>query len=382
MGIYNKKKITYIKLKKKNGQHFINFIKRNFKSTLIVNPKFNILYENDYIFYPIINNQEIFDKIKIYKDKEVNVEFVIKNGISNESYEYRTLQEALEDKIPNEYLNFIPKSYDIIGDIAIVEFDKFNKLDDKKYKDYKEKIAKAITIVNKNVKTVYEKKSEIKGKYRLRELTLLFGEDKSETVHKENNCIFKLDIKNTYFTPRLVFERLRVASSEIKDNELIIDMFAGVGTFSIQITKNKNVKIYAFDANPDAYKYLRDNVNLNKLKGEIFPYNFDITNLLESTNQLGMSLMHKADRIIMNLPESSIKFIYAACFLMKKSGGIIHFYQFSEKPNPIEKTLRNIKDELSNLSWEIKSIINSKIVKHYSPKSELVVVDLEIKATE
>ncbi|MFX1502889.1 MAG: hypothetical protein ACFFDH_18155, partial [Promethearchaeota archaeon] len=237
MGIYNKKNIIYIKLKKKDGQHFINFIKRNFKSTLIINPRFNILYENDYIFYPIINNQEIFDKIKTYKDTEANLEFITKNGIPNESYEYRTLQEALEDKIPNEYLNFIPKSYDIIGDIAIVEFDKFNQLADKKYKGYKEKIAKAIIIVNKNVKTVYEKKTEIKGKYRLRELTLLFGKDKSETVHKENNCLFKLNIKNTYFTPRLVFERLRIASSEIKDNEIIIDMFAGVGTFSIQIAK-------------------------------------------------------------------------------------------------------------------------------------------------
>ena len=126
---------------------------------------------------------------------------------------------------------------------------------------------------------------------------------------------------------------------------------------------------------------MRDNINLNKLKGEIIPNNLDIKNLLEPANRLGKSLMHKADRIIMNLPESSIKFVNAACYLMKKSGGVLHFYQFSEKPNPIEKTLKNLEDELRDLNWEIESIITSKIVKHYSPKSELVVIDLKIKAS-
>jgi len=382
MEINNKKEITYIKLKKKDGQHFIDFIKKNLKATLIINHKFKILHENDYILYPIIKGQSILDKIKIVIDKEINFEMISKEGIPNENYKYKTLQEAVKGKIPDEYLDLIPKSYDIIGHIAVIEFDKFNQLYDKEYHDYKDKIANAIIDVNNNVKTVYEKKSEIKGKYRLRELTLLNGEDKSETIHKENDCFFRLDIKNIYFSPRLVFERRRIASSEIQEDEIILDMFAGVGTFSIQIAKNKNVKIYAFDVNPNAYRYLKDNIKLNKLNGEIFPNNIDVKNLLEPTNQLSKSLYNKADRIIMNLPESSINFIDVACFLMKESGGILHFYQFSEKPNPIEKTLKFLEEELTLLNWEIESIIFSKIVKHYSPKSELIVVDLKIKASK
>jgi tRNA (guanine37-N1)-methyltransferase len=166
------------------------------------------------------------------------------------------------------------------------------------------------------------------------------------------------------------------------EDKLIIDMFAGVGPFSIQIAKNKNVKIYAFDLNPEAYRYLKENITLNKLKGEIFPYHGDIKNLIDPTNQLGQSLMHKADRLIMNLPESSINFIDVACFLMKESGGIIHFYHFSEKPNPLEKTVKNLEEQLRFHNWEIESIITSKVVKHYSPKSELVVIDLKIKASK
>ena len=64
MGINNSQEITYIKLKKKDGQHLIDFIKNNLKNTQIINQKFKILHENDYILYPIIESQAILDKIK------------------------------------------------------------------------------------------------------------------------------------------------------------------------------------------------------------------------------------------------------------------------------------------------------------------------------
>lgn len=382
MGINSKAEILYIKLKMEDGQAFINFIKNKFKNIQFINQKFEILHENEFLLFPITNNQVIVDKITSIIDKKINFGIISREGIYNKNYKFRTLIEALEGIIPERYSNLIPKSYDIVGHIAIIEFDKLNHMNNKVFNDYKQKIANAILIVNKNIKTVYEKKSQIKGKYRLRELALLYGEDKSETIHKENGCAFKLDVMKTYFSPRLVFERRRIASSKIKENELIIDLFAGVGTFSIQIARNNNVKIYTFDINPIAYEYLKDNIELNKLKGEIFPNNIDVKQILNPTNPLGKLLCHKASRIIMNLPESSINFNDVACYLMKKSGGLLHFYQFSEKPNPIEKTLKNLNAELTRLNWEIESIINSKIVKHYSPKSELVVVDLKIKASK
>ena len=382
MGINNKAEILYIKLKLEDGQGFINFLKKEFKNIQIINQKFKILHENEYILFPIVKNDALIDNVIELLNQKINFEIISKEGIPNENYKYSTLQEALKGKIPDKYLELIPKSYDIVGNIAIIEFDKLINIDDMEFTDYKQKVAKGIPSVNKNVKTVYEKKSQIKGKYRLRELEILYGDDKSETTHKENDCIFKLDVKNTYFSPRLVFERRRIASARIQDDEIIVDMFAGVGTFSIQIAKEKNVKIYAFDVNPIAYQYLKENVELNNLKGEIIPNSIDVKDLIVPKNQLGQFLCNKASRIIMNLPEDSIKFIDVACFLMKKSGGIIHFYQFSEKPDPIEKTRENLEVELTHFNWEIESVIDSKIVKHYSPKSELVVVDLKIKASK
>jgi tRNA (guanine37-N1)-methyltransferase len=374
--------IPYIKLKEKDAQFFIKFIKNRFKNRQIIDRKYKILHEKEYLLFPVVKDMLIIEGFTTSLKNNIEFDLIYKELVLNENYRFKTLQEALIGKIPERILDLIPKSYDIIGDIAIIEFDKFNRIRDKQSYEYKKEIASAITNINKNVLIVYEKKSKIKGLYRLRELDLLYGEDKSETIHKENNCFFKLDVKKVYFTPRLVFERRRIASSEIDENELIIDLFAGVGTFSIQIAKNNNVKIYAFDVNPEAYEFLKENIEVNILRGDIIANNIDVRKLLNPTNKLGQDLCHKADRVIVNLPEISINFINLICFLIKKSGGILHFYQFSEKPNPLEKTIKILEVELSNYNYEITSIINSKIVKHYSPKSELVVVDLKIKASE
>jgi tRNA (guanine37-N1)-methyltransferase len=157
-------------------------------------------------------------------------------------------------------------------------------------------------------------------------------------------------------------------------------MFAGAGPFSIQIAKSHDVTVYAFDVNPNAFNYLKENVKLNKLKGDVIPYNLNVRDLLTPSDKLGKLLHGKADRIIMNLPERSIEYVDLACFLMKKSGGILHFYQFSEKPNPIEMTIELLNKKFIALSWNIEKIHNSKIVKSYSPKAELVGLDLYIKS--
>ena len=275
--------------------------------------------------------------------------------------------------------DLIPKSFDIIGNIAILEFEKASQIGDKEFSDYRTLIAESVINVNRNVQSVFEKKSEIKGDYRLREFAHLSGENKTETIHRENSCAFKLDIRKTYFSPRLVYERRRISNIKTLANEVIVDMFAGIGPFSIQIARLNPVKIHAFDINPQAYTYLQANIESNKLKGEVIPYNIDVRDLLNPSNQMGMQLDGTIDRIVMNLPEQSINFIDVACFLMKRSGGILHFYQISEKPNPIEKTIEELNKKLKEFNWVITEIENYKIVKSYSPKAELVVIDLGIK---
>ena len=88
----------------------------------------------------------------------------------------------------------------------------------------------------------------------MRDYELIGGSGNTETVHREYGCVYNLDISKVYFSPRLSYEHYRVAS-QVQEEEIVIDMFAGVGPFSILIAKNhEHVKVYAIDLNPEAVK--------------------------------------------------------------------------------------------------------------------------------
>ncbi len=379
MSKIGKEDTQFLKIKKDSAEKLLKLIKTKLSDESIVDKRKKVIHSGVYVLFPLVMNEKKVNNLIECIGNELSFEIINAKGELNPRSKFRSLEEALVGELPEDIIDLIPKSYDVIGKIAITEFDRFNSLSVDKTSLYKKKVAEAIVKVNKKVETVYEKKSEVKGKYRLKELRPIFGVDNPETFHKENHCIFKLDVKNTYFTPRLVFERNRLSLLKFAKNELIVDMFAGVGPISIQIARNNDVKIYSFDINPAAHKYLIENVNLNKLKGQILAYNIDVVNLIKSSNELGINLKNRVDRTIMNLPEQSINYVDIACFLTKKTGGIIHLYQFCEKPNPIEKGIENLRNQLNRMEWQIEEIINSKIVKPFSPKSDLIVVDVKIK---
>jgi len=375
-----RKKIQFIKVKKERGEDLKKLLNKDFKKLRIINPNYQIEYDGNYILFPIkiLSDEQFHELIKTLKN-QLSIEIINKKGKSKGKIERRSLEDLLENTLPNEVLNIIPRSYDIIGNIAIVEFDRFSELSKKKSIKYKNQVASAIIQVNKGLKSVYEKKSEIKGVYRLREFSILKGPDNSETIHKENKCLFKLDIKKTYFSPRLVYERNRIATSQFNENENITDMFAGVGPFSIQIAKNHRVNMHSFDINPAACKYLEDNVKLNKVNDKIKVYNLDVKNLVDPKSTLGETLKNSMDRVIMNLPEKAANYIDVACFLLKESGGILHYYLFNEKSSTIEQTIQNLEKKFDEEKYHIAKILSSRKVKGYSPKIDLLSFDLYLR---
>ena len=379
MGKRNKEQTQFVKIKQESAEKFLKVLKTKLPNEPFLDRRIKVKHEDAYVFFPLIKDKEKINILIGRISNQLNFDIVSAEGIAEVNYKFQTIEEVLVGELPDHVLKLVPKSYDIIGKIAIVEFDQINIINDKNVLFYKKKVAEALISINKSVKTVYEKLSEVKGKYRLKDLKIIHGDDNPETIHKENGCLFKLDVKKTYFTPRLVFERKRVSSGSFKKQEIIVDMFAGVGPFSIQIAKNNDAKIYAFDVNPSAYKYLIKNIDINKIKGEVIPHNMDVKKLLNPDNKLGNYLKHKIDRIIMNLPEQSVNFLDVACFLMKKSNGIIHFYQFCEKPDPIKRGITNLNTNLKDRGWHIEEILNSKVVKPFSPKSDLTVLDLKLK---
>ena len=90
-------------------------------------------------------------------------------------------------------------------------------------------------------------------------------------MHREFGCQYHVDIAKAYFSPRLSHEHERVASL-VQDGEVVVDLFAGVGPFSVLIGKrNPMAKVYAVDLNPDAVELLKVNVRVNRVEGRVFP---------------------------------------------------------------------------------------------------------------
>jgi tRNA (guanine37-N1)-methyltransferase len=294
----------------------------------------------DFVYIPLTNtpDKELMEELNVYEANIVNIEFEIHTKGP------KSLKDYLKDKIDTDLIEEIKKSFDIIGEIVILEIPE-------EFDEYKYIIGEAALKFTKR-QAVYRKTSKIKGIIRTRELEHLAGADNSVTIHREFGNRFKLDVKKVYFSPRLATERRRL-SQQVADKEIIVDMFTGIGPFSISIAKEHIVKIYAIDINPDAYNYLKENIKLNKLKGTVIPLIGDVEEVLKGLNI-------KSDRIIMNLPGTAWSFLDIAIKSLK-SGGVLHYYEFaSEFQIPIDKIIETAYPRKVE-------VINRRKVKSKSP---------------
>jgi len=277
----------------------------------------------------------------------------------------KTLIQALEKTLPPHLLASLPQALDIIGDIAIIEVPP-------ELKTYENLIGEAILKTHRNIRTVLAKAGAISGTYRLREFTFIAGEHKTQTVHREFGCQYHVDIAKAYFSPRLSHEHQRVASL-VQTGETVVDLFAGVGPFSVLIAKkNLKVKVYAVDINPEAVELLKVNVRVNRVENRVFP-------ILGDAKQITSNKLHGlADRVIMNLPETAIEFVDAACQAIKPQGGIIHFYAFVRSPDSIENLKLRFSEATRKAGGKVESFLYAKSIRETAPYESQIVLDAKV----
>jgi tRNA (guanine37-N1)-methyltransferase len=175
---------------------------------------------------------------------------------------------------------------------------------------------------HKNVKTVLLQVSPVSGDLRLRRLMHVAGQNKTRTIHSEFGCLFSFDVAKCYFSPRLSHERMRIAR-RIEPDETVVNMFAGVGCFSIMIAKHANpMKVFSIDISPAAIQFMQENIRLNRVYGKVIPLLGDSKELVHNR------LQRVADRVLMPLPEKAREYLPCAVSALKASGGWIHYYGF------------------------------------------------------
>jgi tRNA (guanine37-N1)-methyltransferase len=214
--------------------------------------------------------------------------------------------------------------------------------------------------------------SPITGDHRTRKLELIAGDDNPVTFYKEYGCRFKVDVEQTYFSPRLSTERFRIANLT-SENEVVANMFAGVGTFSVIICKYGNVKkVYNVDINQAAHELSVFNSRLNRMEQKIESFCGDAKEIVNS------NINGKSDRVLMPLPEKARYFVNDAVHCLKKEEGTIHYFlhvRADSKKKSLETGRFETDDAFSEYSHDIKSL---HVVREVGPCFYQLVADVLI----
>lgn len=249
----------------------------------------------------------------------------------------------------------LPSSYQIIGNVLLLRFMKIKEIRQKK------KIALAILKLLPYVKTVCEI-SRVEKEFRIPIVRKLAGNG-TVTIHKEHGILYKLDASKIMFSKGNLFERQRLTGM-VRHDETVVDMFAGIGYFSLGLAK-KAKKVIAIEKNPLAFGYLKENIELNRIS--------NIEPLLGDNRKIKLEGI--ADRVIMGYLPHTDRFLPFAARMLKNKG-TIHFHNIYRADELWLKPRNQLKEKLSAVAYRIAS---KKKVKSVAPKMYHVVIDIGIK---
>jgi tRNA (guanine37-N1)-methyltransferase len=317
----------------------------------IFSKDYEVINEGDSVLFPVTSGWKDFELVEREAEKR--------------PVQHKSLGEALSSLLSEMELEQLTKSFDTVGDIAIMEIPE--SLESKE-KD----IGEALLRVHKNLRSVFKKLGPLEGGYRVRRLGLIAGEQGTETLYKEHGIKMKMDLSKVYFSVRLSHERGRIAE-HVKPGEKILLLFAGVGPFALVIAKkHPDAEIIAVEINPDAIRYMEENISLNKA------LNIK-TELGDARDIILEKYKDYADRVIMPLPRKAHEFLDVA-FAAVKEGGVIHFYTLADSENPFDDAMQKVEEAVID-SKDVSQVLSlsKRIVRPYSPDMVQVVIDLIVR---
>jgi tRNA (guanine37-N1)-methyltransferase len=293
-----------------------------------------------------------------------------------------SLREALAKSIPSDKAELMYHSYDIIGDIAVVKVP--YELD-----QYEEEVGKAFHEARPKLKAVFRVVGDTEEIERTRQLRLIWskpspsirGETEREnfarTVYRELGCRFIVDVEKVFFTPRLSYERMRVAK-QVKAGEVVVNMFGGVGTYAIIIAKVCPAveRVYSVDINPTAYELGKENVIINKCFEKVMPILGDARTVCRD------QLKGVCDRVIMPLPEQAILFLDSAVEALRDGVEcVINFYaevRGSQIDNEAIRVTNETKNKLRDYGAKRCEATAWRIVREVGARRYHIAIDLTV----
>lgn len=277
------------------------------------------------------------------------------------------LREVAEGVVPKSLISHVPRGFEVVGDIAIVNIPR-------QLENYRFELAEALLSRFKGrMRIVVRRVSPARDPNRVHSYEVLAGSGGLETIHRESGCTFKVDLSKVFFTSRLQYERIRVARA-VRRGEVVVNMFAGVGPFSIVIAKLvQDVKVYSIDINPDAYKLMVENIRLNKVEDKVIPILGDAGEAIDEHGLRGV-----ADRVLMPSPEHAFNYLAKAVEALKPQG-FIHYYDVANPKVSLYDHLNlRVREGLRGLEvrWVMRGV---RAIRSVAPLKVYACADLEVE---
>lgn len=226
------------------------------------------------------------------------------------------LKKILSDRLAPEELALLVQSYDVVGDIAIIVIPEA-------LLDKKGLIAGAILSRHRNIKVVARRAGIYDGEFRTLPLEVIGGEDRKETLHRENGVRLLVNPEAVYYSVRSGNERQRVASL-VQPGEEVLVLFSGIGPYPLVIGRMEpQCRVIGIEKSPIAHAYAMKNLGYNRKITNVRLYEGDVRAVVPRLHMV-------FDRIVMPLPKSAEAFLDLALLSLGRQGRL-HFYDMQEK---------------------------------------------------
>lgn len=291
------------------------------------------------------------------KEPLPNYEVVLQEGPSYYR-ETQDLASALGKDLPPNAMRLLPRGWYILGDIIVVKIHP-------DLTPYASLIGQALLSIYPRCHTVLRDYG-IEGQLREPRREMIAGMC-AKTVHRENGVLFKLDAQKVMFSAGNLKERMRM--SHFGKGEFVVDMFAGIGYFSLQMAVHSRPRrVMAIELNPVAFEYLCQNIILNRVEEIVEPVLGDCAKITPE----GV-----ADRVVMGMVQVTDKYLQKGIQALRP-GGILHYHQTVPSWRFPEAAVEDVIETAKSLGRKAE-VLQCIRVKKFSPGVVHAVVDARIK---